>query len=415
MKDKRSGQSLIEILIALAIGSILIGAASLGIAFMLRSSNTNQSLQSASGLVREIIEKLRAWSSADWQNVYSLDKGLATKYFLNASGTLLMPIKGEEGIVESEVRTNLIGRWGFDEATGTLAYDMSGNSNTGTLVLGPTRATGTACAVGGCLGLDGVSQYISIQNPPNPPLYTTVTGWFKRSGVPAGGYHIIFMQGTQVEISIPDPGGQIRTGVTTATLGRQVFNSGSGLTDGNWHFLSFTYDGANLIAYIDGAQTTSTAVSGALTTGSATNIGYLPGYLANGFIDDVRIYDRALTSGEIERLYKSRKFTRYFSIEDTCRSSTASTTVDTSPCDGGYFEDPSTQKVTAVVRWPTTQTIAELRLVEFLTRWKNEVFHQQDWSGGSGQDGPISVPNNRFASSTNIDVDSQGVIKIQGL
>ena len=108
-------------------------------------------------------------------------------------------------------------------------------------------------------------------------------------------------------------------------------------------------------------------------------------------------------------------FTRYFSAENTCRSATASSTIDTSPCDGGYFEDPSTQKVTAYVQWPTTQTTAELKLVEYLTRWKNEVFRQQDWSGGSGQDGPISVPNTRYARSTNIDVSSSGLIKIEGL
>jgi hypothetical protein len=134
-----------------------------------------------------------------------------------------------------------------------------------------------------------------------------------------------------------------------------------------------------------------------------------------GFIDDARIYDRALSPSEVKRMAQSQVFTRYFSIENTCRTANSSSSLEAAPCSFGYFIDPSTQKVTALVTWPTAQASGEVKLVEFLTRWKNEIFHQSDWSGGSGQEGPISVPNNRFASSTNVNVDSQGRIRIEGL
>ena len=111
------------------------------------------------------------------------------------------------------------------------------------------------------------------------------------------------MQDNQIEISIPDSTGQIRTGVTTATLGRQVFDSGSGLTDGKWHFLSMTYDGSNLRSYIDGVQTAVNPVTGTLNTGGSTNIGYYTGYYANAYIDEVRVYNRAISASEINQLY----------------------------------------------------------------------------------------------------------------
>ena len=86
-------------------------------------------------------------------------------------------------------------------------------------------------------------------------------------------------------------------------MGRRVFDSGSGVCDGNWHFLAFTYSGSKLTAYVDASQTTQQNVSGALTTGFDTNIGYYGyyagSYYTNGFQDEIRIYNRALSTCEI--------------------------------------------------------------------------------------------------------------------
>ncbi|MDD2584654.1 MAG: LamG domain-containing protein, partial [Bacteroidales bacterium] len=138
---------------------------------------------------------------------------------------------------------------------------------------------------GGAMSFDGLSNRISI-NYPNPVKETSVVAWFKKSGSPAGGYHII-VGGSYVELSIPDSAGQIRTGVTTNTEGRKVFNSGSGLTNGEWHQVALTYDGSNLKSFIDGQNTATNSVSGNLV-GTATEIGrYLSNsYVTNGSIDD---------------------------------------------------------------------------------------------------------------------------------
>lgn len=79
---------------------------------------------------------------------------------------------------------------------------------------------------------------------------------------------------------------------------------------GNWHRVSGTYDGSALRLYIDGREVASMPFSGRIDTSSAeVNIGrdfetswndpYDVGRMAHGVVDDVRIYDRALTPAEL--------------------------------------------------------------------------------------------------------------------
>lgn len=196
---------------------------------------------------------------------------------------------------------DLLGWWKLDNNFS----DSSGKNNHGTAYLvsfvddkyGKEKAAAS---------FNGVDSKISISYI-NPVKETSVMAWFKRTGIPAGDYHII-TGGSSVEISIYDPSGQIRTGVNTDSQGRRVFNSGSGLVDGNWHHVAMTYDGENLRSYIDGSITATNPVSGNLT-GRAAEIGrYLSNtYVTNGYIDDVRIYGRALSSEEIKAVYDISK------------------------------------------------------------------------------------------------------------
>jgi hypothetical protein len=55
--------------------------------------------------------------------------------------------------------SGLVGYWPFDEGTGTIAYDKSGNNNNGTLLNGPTWTSGK---VGGALSFDGVNDYVNV-------------------------------------------------------------------------------------------------------------------------------------------------------------------------------------------------------------------------------------------------------------
>jgi hypothetical protein len=67
--------------------------------------------------------------------------------------------------------------------------------------------------------------------------------------------------------------------------------------------LAFTYDGATLWMFVNGVQVSSTAAPGAASvTPNALRIGgdSVWGEYFKGLIDEVRIYNRALTAGEIQ-------------------------------------------------------------------------------------------------------------------
>ena len=97
-------------------------------------------------------------------------------------------------------------------------------------------------------------------------------------------------------------------------------------------------------------------------------------------------------------------YTRYFYVDAVGRAGGKILS-------SGGVNDPSTKKVTASVSWagggPTT-------LVSYLTRSRNNVLRQTDWSGGGGQDGPITSMNNKFSSAQSVDfISTPGSIVIQ--
>lgn len=131
-----------------------------------------------------------------------------------------------------------------------------------------------------------------------------------------------------------------------------------------------------------------------------------------------------IASGSTSTIVEARTFTRYFSIEninrDLCNAGditvNATSSCASGPGSTGAIEDPSTQKITSVVSWTAGGSLGgSINKIQYLTRSKNKVFVQSDWSGGSGQEGPITAESDKFSSSTNINyTTSTGSIVIQG-
>ncbi len=429
----RSGQGLIEIMIGLAIGAILIGTASFGVAFILRSSSTNQNLGVASEATQGLLEKVRSFSNANWQNVYGLQKSSSTQYFLVASGTSLFAVQGKEGILDNDVKSGLVGEWGFDEdvsSTSTTTYDTSGNGNNGTLINSPARASST-CRIANCLSFNGLNNYMTVADPPSGVLDPTsaysVSFWMKSTstatyafmisksnGGSGGGYEMFFSGGGKVRFSSCDLAGSCSGYFDIATP--------LSYNDGSWHFVvgtAMTSSTANI--YVDGV---SVSQSGTVTQSNIANAypliiggrGTAGGSPYSGILDDVRVYNRALSSSEISQVYKAGIFDRYFYIENVCRSNDASSTVTgVSPCGGSSVDDPLTQKATAVAEWVSNGKTAQFSLAAYLTRWKNFLLRQTDWSGGAGVSGPITVPDNSYDSGTNVTTTPLGSFQIQNL
>lgn len=434
--QNESGQSLVEIMIGLAIGGILIGAAAFAISVMLRSNVSIERSSSAVSIAQDLMDRVRAWGAADWQNVYGLTKGSGNKYYLSASGTTLFAVNGEEGILDNDVPNGLVGEWKFDEATSTTTYDTSGNGNNGTLVNGPARATST-CKISNCLGFNGTNQTVSIPHSSilKPSSQITIAAWVnpttgtlnalreiyrKEDGTDR---HLLSFQNTANCNEGGGTGGCITFGISTGgTYAELDVNIASADWENKWSYLVAAYDGSTKKIYKDGTLIGSVAASGAIgTTGTATayiGSSYGGSEFFFGLIDDVRIYNRALSADEIKRLYSSNVYSRYFYAENVCRAITGSSTiVGIAPCSGSSTDDASTQQVTVNVTWTLPNGNVQVSsLTDFLTRAKNAIFDQTDWSGGAGQEGPLTQPNSSYASGANVDATSTpGSFKIKNL
>jgi hypothetical protein len=186
--------------------------------------------------------------------------------------------------------------------TGTAWNDLSGNGNNGTLQNTPTFNS----ANGGSLIFDAANDVVSLPNDIGYVSQVSAFGWFKTIGTAFNNYHIIFGS-SELEVSFYQSG-YIRVGVITSN-GRYVSNHGSGLTDGNWHYGGFTFDGTTKKAYIDGAYVGSQVLSGTLVYSfSGRWMGsYSGGYGLNGHIGKAEIYNKTLSPNEVQQNYNALK------------------------------------------------------------------------------------------------------------
>jgi prepilin-type N-terminal cleavage/methylation domain-containing protein len=213
----------------------------------------------------------------------------------------------------------MVGYWSFDEGSGTTAYDRSGNNNNGTLINGPTWTQGK---VSSALSFDGTSNYVLVTNPSNNalnPSYITISAWFKTSFTSTNWRKIIGKGPDSSEVysiyispsNYPYP----NYCHVERQIGSQAsFNStGPTVTDGNWHNCVYTFDGSVEKIYVDGVLRNTQNTSGTLT-GNNENVSIgaeksstTSMYYFDGLIDEVRIYNRALSDAEIKAIYDATK------------------------------------------------------------------------------------------------------------
>jgi hypothetical protein len=157
------------------------------------------------------------------------------------------------------------------------------------------------------LEFDGTDDYIQLPNSLGYSTEVSAFAWFRSTGSPPGGYHIIY-GGQELEISIPTSG-QIRTGIYTNS--RYVSNHGSGLVDGNWHQVGFTFSGTTKTSYIDGVSVGTQTTAGTLTSSfSDRTIGRFGSstvYYLNGDISNAQIYNKALTPQEVQQNFNATR------------------------------------------------------------------------------------------------------------
>ncbi|MDD5430614.1 MAG: prepilin-type N-terminal cleavage/methylation domain-containing protein [Candidatus Pacebacteria bacterium] len=211
---------------------------------------------------------------------------------------------------------NLIGYWPLDEGTGTTVYDVSGIGNDLTFASVPVWTTGK---IRGALDFDGANDSVN-KTSPTVDLSTnkiTMAAWvyIEGHGTSDGADNNIF--------SIRDAYDYYKLGwnYTSNLAFTQLdftdntaasLQSTVAVTDGTgvWYHIAATYDTSVVKIYINGVFDTSVtknktlrSITTPLSIGSLVN----STRFFNGIIDEMRLYNRALSAAEILELYNETK------------------------------------------------------------------------------------------------------------
>jgi hypothetical protein len=191
-----------------------------------------------------------------------------------------------------------VAAWGFGEGSGAVASDVSGYGNHGSL----SGATWTTGKYGSGLAFNGSNALVSVADAASLDLSTgmTLEAWVNPTSTASSWRDVIFKSVDMyyLEGASPKGGAPAAGGTFTGPL----YGTGV-LPILSWSHLATTYDGATLRLYVNGVQVASRAQTGAIrVSGGTLSIGGNAafGQYWIGRIDEVRIYNRALSASQIQ-------------------------------------------------------------------------------------------------------------------
>ena len=222
------------------------------------------------------------------------------------------------GHSDAIISNGLVGYWTFDGPsidwhTNTVA-DMSGQGNTGTLISMSTTSSPTPGKIGQALNFNGSSNYIDLGMPFSLVISNAITlSVWEKSSVGNVQQSMISRWGGSSSYSLvknfatggtPNEVKFLVSGTSNVRL-----DASATLDDGKWHLVTATYNGAIQAIYVDGTLVASQESTGSITdNGGPVTIGnqwVTSDQYFNGQLDDVRIYNRALSASEIKQLYNA--------------------------------------------------------------------------------------------------------------
>ncbi|MDP2704970.1 MAG: LamG domain-containing protein [bacterium] len=221
----------------------------------------------------------------------------------------------------------LLAMWSFDGGgiTANQVLDVSVNGNHGGFINGATSTAKTVGKTGQALSFDGADDYIKTSFGPSL-TDMTISTWVYLDDSPTGEENIIgaydndangsLMQitlGLGTTVTTP----QMYVGDAVGTADYDTVTSSASLATRRWYHIVAVHDadGQNII-YVDGEDTAHPAAttksdggmnfSGQPFTIGARNLGSGggPNTFFDGKIDEVRVYNRALSASEVKSLYQ---------------------------------------------------------------------------------------------------------------
>lgn len=230
-----------------------------------------------------------------------------------------------------------VGYWKMDECQGTAIHDSSGNGNNGTLTIGgsgsqtvvgtcSTPTDGTGAWYNGRVGkynysmsFDGNDDFIdTVDTPLRITGALTMTAWVNSAQLTGGTFYGVMAKagGGQESYDVYIPG---TTGLPTFRINNNAASvtANTAITTGKWYQLTFVYIPSTSISiYINGnldSQNTTSIPSSITSFGQDFHIGDNGGISSkfNGQIDDVRLYNYALTASQIRMVYNQGAGVRF--------------------------------------------------------------------------------------------------------
>lgn len=280
----------------------------------------------------QVTNKIKLFSS---HCVYSfLPLAIVVGIFLGIQMTLpafALGVSGNQSAMPSSLSTGLVGYWSFDKSamTNATATDASGLNNNGTLTNMVGSTTATSGKIEQALVFNGINQYISVPSVPSLAIVgdITISAWIYMDGASCTGFWNILgkVGGGTGGVSIPAP---YDFYIDNANSCRPILYRGNGGNAGpgasyqgvlgtvapsfrKWQHVVVTMSGTTVTHYLNGATNgsgTLTVSGGIIDRGVALRIAtddLLAGDFFKGKIDEVRVYNRALSGKEVSQLYVS--------------------------------------------------------------------------------------------------------------
>ncbi len=222
---------------------------------------------------------------------------------LDGAGNVSLNYSNVASATTAAPAAGLVAAYAFNEGTGTTTGDTSGNANTGALTNGPTwNAVGK---FGAAVSFDGVNDHILVPHSASLTLTTAMTleAWVNPTVTLSNWKAILQKEQDAYFLTASSDQNRPAAGATLNNICCTNTYATAALVPNTWTHVATTYDGAQLRLYINGVLVSSTPATGSIqTTTTPLRIGgntYSTEFF-QGMIDELRIYNRALTATEIQ-------------------------------------------------------------------------------------------------------------------
>ena len=257
---------------------------------------------------------LKAFTVIELLVVISILGLLASVVLLSMEGATDRAVIGKamefSHVTRVSLGADLVGEWRFNETAGIEAKDSSGDDNHGTLISDGDLPEWTSGGVfNNALVFDGTDEHVCIENFNYNVLKQghesgswTLEAWAKPNGAQVSNERMIVgRSGWHGGVSVGT--NNLRFAIWNTTPSSIAINYTPPNME-SWYHLVAVYDNRDMFFHVNGELVGTASFSGTIRPYDNTlYIGACGGHDFNGVIDEVRVYEQALSTAEIKQLY----------------------------------------------------------------------------------------------------------------